>query len=230
MKHCEGHLEPEVAELHVKKPRAACMRIAVGEKQVFSNNFIHLWREIPNSGQERGWPQTISCNELPCHSHEQPKTRAADNSPAQACSCPPLQAPSVLLSASRCSIWNQECSSGRQGIFLLARVSTVSVQISCQNFKQRLQIKLTRQSVEVYQIGCCIGFDFKNVIIDNSNSSNNEKLSEKARESVRTRERERERDDPYMKNNKVCKLEFWLRCGLQLLKHISPLFLIWREN
>ena len=54
-------------------------------------------------------------------------------------------------------------------------------------------MKLTRQSVEVYQIGCCIGFDFKNVIIDNSNSSNNEKLSEKARETMRTREREGER-------------------------------------
>lgn len=54
-------------------------------------------------------------------------------------------------------------------------------------------MKLTRRSIEVYQIGCHIGFDFKNVIIDNSKSSNNEKLSEKARESVRTRESEGER-------------------------------------
>lgn len=36
--------------------------------------------------------------------------------------------------------------------------------------------------------------------------------------------------DPHRKNNKVCKRKFWLRCGLQLLKHLSPLFLMWREN
>lgn len=29
----EGHLEPEVAELHVKNPGAASIRMAVGEKQ-----------------------------------------------------------------------------------------------------------------------------------------------------------------------------------------------------
>jgi len=54
-------------------------------------------------------------------------------------------------------------------------------------------MKLTRRRVEVYQIGCHIRFEFKNVIIDNSNSSNNEKLSEKGRKSARTRESEGER-------------------------------------
>lgn len=52
-------------------------------------------------------------------------------------------------------------------------------------------MKLT--SIGVYQIGCRIRCDFKNVIIDNSNGSNNEKLSEKVRESARTRKSEGER-------------------------------------
>lgn len=37
------------------------------------------------------------CNELPCHSHEQPKPRVGDSSPAQTHVCPLPRAPSVLL-------------------------------------------------------------------------------------------------------------------------------------